>query len=123
MDTDSRYRIDTLLNPSPPLQAAILGETIETRTAFQNLHTCSQESQQEPPLPHIATAETKELRRARRACERCRKRKIKCDKTAYEEQRVCTNCVRTGSDCVMNPGDPLNWVQIAFPPFIMQRVL
>ncbi|KAI5926670.1 fungal-specific transcription factor domain-containing protein [Camillea tinctor] len=39
------------------------------------------------PYPHI------------RSCTLCRQRKVKCDR-----QRPCSNCSRTGSDCVYPPG-------------------
>uniref|UniRef100_A0A0D2XL16 Zn(2)-C6 fungal-type domain-containing protein n=1 Tax=Fusarium oxysporum (strain Fo5176) TaxID=660025 RepID=A0A0D2XL16_FUSOF len=94
---------------------------IENRTIIQALHS---HSLNHPTLPLLLMGsplsdDAKKFRRthkkSRLGCQRCKKRKIKCDET----RPVCRNCVRSDVTCIYHPHPRADSTELASttPPF------
>ncbi|KAK1449553.1 hypothetical protein CPAR01_00633 [Colletotrichum paranaense] len=77
-----------------PAQDRPDGQDTQSETARANTSNSTQSNQTEPPRPRVQRRQG--LRRGAAACERCRRRKQKCN----GELPNCGSCVAAGADCV-----------------------
>jgi hypothetical protein len=124
MRPDVRYRLEHLLNHSPPLSQTPIVQETETQTssadhASQSGLRGSRRSQsqrlrgkQKTTAPRIRTPV---------ACERCRGNKTKCAPLPSSEDRVCALCKRADAPCIYRRTGSFDPNPISIADFYAQK--